>query len=45
MFKTLQEKKKKIAGLVGAYMLQSSVALASSISDAGLGNAAEVDWP
>ena len=45
MFKTLQEKKKKICGVAGVYMLQSSVALASSISDAGLGNAAEVDWP
>ena len=45
MFKTLQEKKKKITALAGMYMLQSSVALASSISDAGLGSAADVDWP
>ena len=45
MFKILQEKKKKITALAGMYMLQSSVALASSISDAGLGSAADVDWP
>lgn len=45
MLKTLKEKKNRIAALAGAYMLQGSVALASSISDAGLGNAADVEWP
>lgn len=45
MLKTLIEKKKRIATVAGAYMLQSSIALASSISDAGLSGAADVDWP